>query len=94
MADQDAFVCSAYGPDGRDAGAICFVSGEPGKRVCTSAEQCHEVMTAERQRVWQRIQDGAARGDPDLAFLAGEFSDPSQLLGGGQDEDGDGDGRG
>ena len=89
MADQDAFVCSAYGPDGRDAGAICFVSGELGKRVCASAEECHEVMTGQRQRVWQRIQDGAARGDPDMVFLADEFKSPEQILGGGQDE-GDG----
>jgi hypothetical protein len=81
---DDDFTCDAYGPDPevRAAGARCFFA-EPGKRVCASLAECREKMTAERQRVWQRIQDGAARGEPDMVFLAGEFSGPEQLLGGG-----------
>ena len=83
----DDFVCEAYGPDGREVGALCFFA-ERDKRVCASQSACHEVMTAERQRVWQRIQDGAARGEPDMVFLAGEFTGPEQLLGGGLTEEG------
>ena len=73
--------CDAYGPEGREHGALCFLS-ETGKRVCGSPEECRIVMSAERRRVWGRIQEGAARGDPDMVFLAGEFTSPEQLLGG------------
>jgi hypothetical protein len=78
--------CSAYGPEGRQCDALCFFA-DPGKRSCASPEECREKMTAERQRVWQRIQDGAARGEPDMAYLAGEFASPEQLLGGGETEE-------
>jgi len=78
----DDFACEAYGPDGRAVGAICFFAA-PGKRVCTSQAACREAMTAERRRVWRRIQDGAARGEPDMVYLAGEFTSAEQLLGGG-----------
>lgn len=81
----DDFDCEAYGPEGREVGALCFFAAS-GKRTCASLTVCRERMTAERHRVWQRIQDGAARGDPDMVYLAGEFSGPEQLLGGGTDE--------
>ena len=74
--------CDAYGPDGREAGALCFLAVELNTRVCTSHAECTAAMTAERRRVFQRIQDGAARGDPDMVYLAGEFTSPEQLLGG------------
>jgi hypothetical protein len=92
VTDQQTWACDAYGPDPevRAAGALCFFA-DTGKRLCASLEECREKMTAERQRVWQRIQDGAARGEPDMVYLAGEFTGPDQLLGGGQaDEDGTG----
>ena len=85
----DDFDCDAYGPDGREVGALCFLSGELNTRVCASHAECTAAMTAERQRVFQRIQDGAARGDPDMVYLAGEFTSPEQLLGGGQAGEGD-----
>ena len=75
--------CGAYGPDLREQGALCFVSGELGKRVCGSRDECRETMAAERLRVFRRINERAAQGDPDMAYLAEEFTDPSQLLGGG-----------
>ena len=78
--------CSAYGSEGRRFGALCFVSGALGKRVCASQAACRDVMAAERRRVFRRIQEGAADGQPDMAYLAEEFSDPEQLLGGGSDE--------
>lgn len=79
MADFD---CDAYGSEGSERGVLCFVAGDLGKRVCASLEECRTVMAAERLQLWQRIQDGAARGDPDMVYLAGEFTGPEQLLGG------------
>lgn len=73
--------CEAYGPDAAGAGALCFVA-EAGTRLCPSAGACAEVMTAERQRVFDLIQQKAATGDPDFTYLAGEFTAPGQLLGG------------
>ena len=76
--------CEAYGPDGREAGALCFLAGEAGTRVCASRAACSEAMTAERQRVFSRINELAAAGDPVCAYLAEEFSEPGQILGGGK----------
>jgi hypothetical protein len=81
------FECAAYGPEGADFGALCFVSGDPGKRVCAGLGECRRVMAAERQRVWCRIQELAARGDETAAYLAEEFARPEQLLGGSGQED-------
>lgn len=78
----DDWACEAYGPEGRAVEALCFFA-EPGSRTCPSLSACHEAMTAERRRVWQRIQDGAARGEPDMVYLAGEFTGAEQILGGG-----------
>ncbi len=84
----DDWLCEAYGPEGREHGVLCFIA-EPGERACASQAECHEVMTAERQRVFRRIQEGAAAGSPDMAYLAGEFTSPGQLLGGGEGDGGD-----
>jgi hypothetical protein len=79
----DGFYCDAYGPGAPSAGTLCFISGASGKRVCESDSECLEVMAAERQRVFDRIREtAAAEGDPITEFLAGEFTVPSQLLGG------------
>jgi hypothetical protein len=77
------FDCEAYGPEGREHGALCFTAGQ-GQRACPSREDCHRVMAAERQRVFGRIHEMAAEGDPAGVFLAGEFTDPGQILGGGE----------
>ena len=89
----DDFDCDAYGPEGREVGATCFFAAS-GKRLCATLAECQEKMTAERQRVWQHIQDGAARGEPDMVYLAAEFSGPEKLLGGGLAEDGSDEGSG
>jgi hypothetical protein len=81
-----AWDCEAYGPEPAEIGAICFVSGELGKRVCTDAAECHRAMAAERQRVFRRINELAATGNADMAYLAEEFTSPEQLLGGGPDD--------
>jgi len=81
VADWD---CEAYGPDGRKFGALCFLA-EPGERVCASQAACHEAMDGERRRVYRRIQEMAAADDPAGAELADVFTDPGQILGGGDD---------
>jgi len=74
--------CTAYGPEGREFGAMCFLAADLGKRVCTSQDACREAMGAERRRVYQRINELAAHGNPDMADLAEVFTDPGQILGG------------
>lgn len=86
MADN-GFDCEAYGPPAAAAGALCFVSGELGKRACADLAECRRVMTAERQRLFRRISEMAAADDETAVYLAGEFSDPEQLLGGSQQDE-------
>jgi len=78
------FDCTAYGPEGREFGALCFTS-ELGQRACPSLAACHLVMTGERQRVFSRISEMAAGGDPVGVFLADEFPEPGQILNGDDD---------
>jgi hypothetical protein len=73
--------CEAYGPEGREIDALCFFAA-PGARTCDSPAACASRMTAERRRVWDLIQAGAAAGKPDMVYLAEEFSGPEQLLNG------------
>jgi hypothetical protein len=79
--------CVAYGPEGLAAGARCFRSAEPGERVCSSRAECEDVMTAERQRVFRRINELAATGDPDFEALDAAFPSPADLLNAGDDTD-------
>lgn len=76
--------CDAYGPKGREIGALCFIAGQLGTRTCASAAACRQVMNAERQRVFARIRELAAAGDPVFTDLAEAFPDPGMLLGGDQ----------
>ena len=71
--------CSAYGPEGRQYGALCFLT-EHG-RICPTLDDCEATMTAERQRVFSRISELAAHGDETGEQLAGEFPAPGDLLG-------------
>ncbi len=71
--------CQAYGPEPAASGALCF-RAEPGQRRCADAAECARTMTAERQRVFRRINELAAQGDPDMAYLADEFASPAQIL--------------
>lgn len=74
--------CEAYGPKGTEIGALCFIAGELGERVCRTAGECSDQTGSERRRVFRRINELAAAGDPDFAYLAGQFTSPDQLLGG------------
>lgn len=78
----DPWDCDAYGPGARERGALCFLSGALNARVCDSQATCHEAMGGERQRVFRRISELAAEGDPTGAYLADVFASPDQLLGG------------
>ena len=85
MADSTTWYCEAYGPELVVVGALCFIA-EPGKRLCADADECHRVMTAQRQRVWQRVNELAAEGDAVGVDLAEAFPRPEQILGGGEDD--------
>lgn len=74
--------CEAYGPDGLEHGARCFLAGKLGERLCGTSIACGYIMAAERRRVFRRIQQLAAAGDPLGMELAAAFTDPDQLLGG------------
>jgi hypothetical protein len=78
---DDRWDCEAYGPEGIDVGALCFLA-EQGERACVSRVMCRLVVTGERQRMFSRIQELAAQGDETGTYLAGEFTSPDQLLGG------------
>jgi hypothetical protein len=79
------WACEAYGPEGAEAGARCFVVGGLGERVCLTREICTLTMARSRRRLWQRIQELAAQGDETAVYLAGEFTSPEDLLGGSAD---------
>ncbi len=85
----DPWDCQAYGPEGTTIGALCFFSPELGSRVCCTQGECQDRLNVERRLVFDRIQDMAAAGDPVGEYLAGEFTTPGQILGGGQDQDND-----
>ncbi|MET0701692.1 MAG: hypothetical protein ABWY93_18735 [Mycobacterium sp.] len=76
--------CQAYGPEGADIGALCFLAGGLHERVCLSVGQCHAEMAVERVRVFNRIQELAAAGDPVAIELAQDITSPDQLLNGDQ----------
>jgi len=78
--------CEAYGPD---AAAVLVAAGRPAcfvadafGRPCRGPGECAALMAAERRRVFQRVNELAAAGDPVAVYLAETFSGPDQLLGG------------
>ena len=73
--------CQAYGRGGEAVGALCFFA-EPGTRSCRTEGECHAHLAAERVRVFDRIGEMAAAGNPVGLYLASEFTAPEQLLGG------------
>ena len=75
------WACEVYGPEGIDVGALCFFA-EQGHRACISPVMCKMLMTEERQRVFGRINEMAATGDPAGIELTEYFTSPDQLLGG------------
>jgi len=85
---QDAeWYCQAYGPEPAKIGALCFLARELGQRVCGSPDECKAVMTAERQRIYRRVNELAAcSDDPTWADLAETFGTPERILGGEEDK--------
>ena len=82
----DMWDCEAYGPKGTEIGVLCFFA-DHGERECADLDECHRAMAEERQRVFRRMNELAARGDEAATHLAGEFTHPEQLLGGGEGYD-------
>ncbi len=80
--------CEAYGPDGIEFGALCFVV-EPGKRDCADPATCARTLAVERRRVFRRTRELAASGDEVGAHLEQAFTSPDQLLGGPEAVDGE-----
>lgn len=78
-----SWFCDAYGQAGEKVGAVCFF-GSRGVRDCASYGECLDRMRSERQRTFARINELAAAGDEDMAYLAEVFTTPEQLLGGGE----------
>lgn len=76
--------CEAYGPDGREFGAWCFIADQF-VRTCASQPECHAVTAGARQQMFQRIQALAASGDPVWVLVAKDFTSPDQIFGGGDD---------
>jgi hypothetical protein len=78
--------CEAYGSEGTKIGARCFRTGDLGRRVCHTQDECHHVMVGERQRIFRRINELAADGDETAAYLAAEFAKPADMLNATEDE--------
>lgn len=76
--------CGAYGRDGLVLGALCF-RAPMDERVCASKQECADTMAAERVRIWHRIRELAAEGDPTGVVLAAVFERPEQILAGPDD---------
>lgn len=83
MSQPDEWDCSYYGPEGRRLGAVCFVAKE---RACPTLAACELAIAGSRKRIFRRIQELAASGQPESVYLAGEFTRPDQLLGGDDDD--------
>ena len=79
MSETGDWDCDAYGPDGREFGALCFIA-DLGERLCLFPAVCHMVMAAERQRVFRMISEHAARGNPAFVELEAAFPDPGTLF--------------
>lgn len=73
--------CAAYEPAGTQIGALCFFA-DPGSRVCADQGECRAGLAVERRRVFDRIKELEAAGDPTGVVLAVGLDDPEQLLGG------------
>ena len=80
--------CEAYGPAGKTIDARCFFT-DPGARSCSTQAECRDRMAGERTRIYERIQNLAAAGDPIWQYLAEEITDPQQILSGAPPADDD-----
>lgn len=71
--------CEAYGAGGLEVGARCFVA-DLGDRLCLSRAECGEIVAESRARLFARINELAAQGDPTGIFLAREFPTPQEIF--------------
>jgi hypothetical protein len=77
--------CEAYGTEGLEVGAACFLSPDLGGRVCDTAAQCSRVMGHERRHLYRRLNELAAddTADPVYREILEGITTPDELLGGG-----------
>jgi hypothetical protein len=73
------FDCEAYGPEGREHGALCFIADE---RVCATETECAYAMAAERVRIFNRLNELRDAGNPIGVEMAQHFTSADQLLNG------------
>jgi hypothetical protein len=77
---RGAWACHAYGEG--PCALLCFF--QESHRACRTEQECDVRMVVERERLYRVIQERAA-ADPDdqaAAYLAEQFTAPTQLLGG------------
>ncbi|MEU7591279.1 hypothetical protein AB0A95_33905 [Micromonospora sp. NPDC049230] len=82
LVDPQAWDCEAYGPEGTKIGALCFVAGDEGKRVCRTVGECSDQVGSGRRQAFRRVNELAAAGRPDFEDLADAFPTPDHMLGG------------
>jgi hypothetical protein len=75
----DDWGCDAYGPDGRQAGALCFLSPELHQRRCGSHAECTATVAASRQQLFGRLSELAAAGDPVWEAVAEQIPRPDRI---------------
>lgn len=80
--DTGTWACEAYGQELMQlAGVKCFIGPDNARgRLCSSREECSQVLRRRRQTLFQRINEIAAGGDPVAEYLADRFTTPRQLL--------------
>lgn len=71
--------CDAYGEEGIEVGAMCFVTGAY-DRTCMTQLECRVTMQQCRRLLFQRILDLAAEGDETAIYLRDYFHSPDELL--------------
>jgi hypothetical protein len=79
----DDWDCEAYGPRARADRVFCFFA-DVGDRGCLTPDVCTARLDEERRRLFRTVQEAAAAGDPDMAALAARFTNPGQMLRGGE----------
>jgi hypothetical protein len=77
---RGTWACHAYG-EGPCAHLCFFIAAG---RTCDTEQECDTRMVAERQRLYQRIQENHAADpdNPNWAHLVAEITSPEELLGG------------
>jgi hypothetical protein len=71
--------CEAYGPDGPEAGRLCFYA-DAGFRNCGSRAECAASVAGARELLFDLMRKKAGEGDPVAVQLSERFTSPGQTL--------------